>query len=112
MGKDYYALFAEHHRKLIKVEREVKPSDIQRFMDADHRRVGRLIEAFSALKRNDLGKATALFTRGRTSLLKHILWEEELLFPAFEDKTNMHSRSDPAYARAKCSSGGNKHDSG
>lgn len=30
-----------------------------------------------------------LFTRARAALLRHIRWEEELLFPAFEDKTHL-----------------------
>jgi iron-sulfur cluster repair protein YtfE (RIC family) len=85
-GDEFGTLIEETH----KVERDVRPSDIKRFMDVDHRRIDRIIEAFSTLKRSDFGKAVALFARGKTGLLQHIRWEEDLLFPAFEEKTNMH----------------------
>jgi iron-sulfur cluster repair protein YtfE (RIC family) len=83
--EEFGALIEEAHR----VERQAKPSDVQRFMDTDHRRIDRLIELFSAHKGSDLTQATALLTRARATLLRHIRWEEELLFPAFEDKTRL-----------------------
>jgi len=84
--EEFGTLIEEAH----KVERQAKPSDIQRFMGADHRRIDRLIEMFSAHKGSDLTQATVLFTRARAALLRHIRWEEELLFPALEDKTHLH----------------------
>jgi iron-sulfur cluster repair protein YtfE (RIC family) len=83
--EEFGILIEEAHR----VERQAKPSDIRRFMDADHRRIDRLIEMFSTHKGSDLTQATALFSRARAILLRHIRWEEELLFPAFEDKTRL-----------------------
>jgi iron-sulfur cluster repair protein YtfE (RIC family) len=82
---EFGAQIEEAHKR----EHERKPSDIKRFMDVDHRRVDRILTTFSALKRGDLAKASALFTRGREDLLRHIFWEEEMLFPAFEEKTNL-----------------------
>lgn len=58
-------------------------------MDADHRRVDRILEEFSLLKRRVLSQARALFTRSKNGLLRHIAWEEELLFPVFEEKTKI-----------------------
>lgn len=83
--EEFGTLIEEVH----KVERQAKPSDIQRFMGADHRRIDRLIEMFSAHKGTDLMQATVLFTRVRAALLRHLRWEEDLLFPAFEDKTRL-----------------------
>jgi iron-sulfur cluster repair protein YtfE (RIC family) len=84
--EEFGTLIKEAH----KVERQAKPSDIQRFMGADHRRIDRLIEMFSVHNGSDLTQASALFTRARAALLGHIRWEEELLFPAFEDNTHLH----------------------
>jgi iron-sulfur cluster repair protein YtfE (RIC family) len=83
---EFGLLIEETHQK----ERDLKPSDIQRFMDMDHCRVDRLLQDFSTLKRRDLKQAAAAFASGRERLLRHIVWEEDLLFPAFEDKTGMH----------------------
>jgi iron-sulfur cluster repair protein YtfE (RIC family) len=83
--EEFGTLIEEAHR----VERQAKPSDIQRFMGIDHQRINRLIELFSAHKGRDLTQATELVTRARAALLRHIRWEEELLFPAFEDKTHL-----------------------
>jgi len=83
---EFGMLIEEIHQK----ERDLKPSDIKRFMDIDHRRVDRLLEDFSTLKSSDLKRAAVLFASGRERLLQHIMWEEDLLFPAFEDKTGIH----------------------
>lgn len=83
--EEFGTLIEEAH----KVERQAKPSDMQRFMSADHQRIDRLIEMFSAHKGSDLTQATVLFTRAREALLRHIRWEEDLLFPAFEDRTRL-----------------------
>jgi iron-sulfur cluster repair protein YtfE (RIC family) len=83
--EEFGTLIEEAH----KVERQAKSSDIQRFMGIDHQRIDRLIEMPSAHKGSDRTQATALFTRARAALLRHIRWEEELLFPAFEDKTRL-----------------------
>jgi hemerythrin-like domain-containing protein len=83
---EFGLLMEETHR----TERDRKPSDIQRFMDMDHCRADRLLRDFSTLKRRDLKQAAAAFASGKERLLRHIVWEEDLLFPAFEDKTGMH----------------------
>lgn len=83
---EFATLIEETHR----TERDLKPSDIKRFMDIDHRRVDRLLQDVSTLRRRDRTQAAAAFADGRERLLRHILWEEDLLFPAFEDKTGLH----------------------
>jgi iron-sulfur cluster repair protein YtfE (RIC family) len=85
-SEEFGRLIEETHR----TERAEKPSDLKRFMDMDHCRVDRLLYDFSTLRRRDRKQATAVFASGRERLLQHIAWEEDLLFPAFEDKTGMH----------------------
>lgn len=80
-------------------EGQTKPSDIKRCMDMDHRRVDRLITSFSTVRQNDLGKAAPVFAQVRTHLIRHITWEEDLLFPAFEAKTGMHGTGPTAVMR-------------
>lgn len=83
---EFGLLIEETHRK----ERDLKLSDIQRFMAIDHCRVDRLLKDFSTLRRRDVKRAAAAFASGKERLLRHIVWEEDLLFPAFEDKTGLH----------------------
>ncbi len=74
--EEFSVLIEEAHQ----IERTEKPSDIRRFMDADHRRVDRILEEFSLLKRRALQQMKAVFTRSKYGLSRHIAWEEELLF--------------------------------
>jgi iron-sulfur cluster repair protein YtfE (RIC family) len=83
--EEFGTLIEETHQ----IEQTGKPSDVKRFMDADHRRIDRILEEFSILKRRVLSQARMLFTRSKNGLLRHVAWEEELLFPAFEEKTNL-----------------------
>jgi iron-sulfur cluster repair protein YtfE (RIC family) len=41
------------------------------------------------LKRSDFGKAKEAFKEFKLGLQRHIVWEEDLLFPLWEDKTGM-----------------------
>ncbi len=69
-------------------------STITTYYEADHDRLDELFKQFQKLKRNELAKATELFLEFRSGLLRHIVWEEEILFPLFEQKTGM-SHSGP-----------------
>jgi iron-sulfur cluster repair protein YtfE (RIC family) len=89
------ALIEEAH----KIEQAMKPSDIKRFMDTDHRRVDRILEEFSMLKHRALSQARTLFTHSKSGLLRHIVWEEDLLFPSLEVKTGMHGTGPTAVMR-------------
>lgn len=93
------AAFGELVEAAHDTEGETKPSDIKRCMDMDHRRLDRLIKTFSTARRDGLGKAVPLFAQVRTHLLRHISWEEDLLFPAFEAKTGMHDTGPTAVMR-------------
>jgi regulator of cell morphogenesis and NO signaling len=48
-----------------------------------------LFEQFKALKEHDLNAARPLFLDFRTRLEQHIGWEEDILFPIFEQETGM-----------------------
>ena len=55
----------------------------------DHDRLDELFHQFQALKSSDHAKAARFFEEFKAGLEQHIVWEEQILFPAFEDKTGM-----------------------
>lgn len=57
--------------------------------EADHDRLDGLFKTFQGLKRTDFGKAREAFVDFQSGLKRHIIWEEEILFPLFEQKTGM-----------------------
>lgn len=59
------------------------------YFEEDHDRLDRLFKGFQDLKRTDFSKAKSLFREFRSGLQRHILWEEEILFPLFEERTGM-----------------------
>ncbi|TAK59351.1 MAG: hemerythrin domain-containing protein [Bacteroidetes bacterium] len=63
---------------------------VTNYYEADHDRLDELFKQFQQLKRQDMPKARELFTMFRSGLLRHIIWEEEILFPLFEQKTGMY----------------------
>ncbi len=63
---------------------------ISTFFEHDHEQLDELFTSYRGLKRTDPGRAKELFVRFRDGLLRHIRWEEGILFPSFEDKTGFH----------------------
>ena len=59
------------------------------FMEQDHDRLDGLFKDFQSAKAGDLAKAKELFSEFKRSLQRHIVWEEEILFPRFESRTGM-----------------------
>jgi len=59
------------------------------FFQQDHDRLDALFQSFQALKRHDMEKAMEAFKEFRGGLERHIVWEEDLLFPLWEEKTGM-----------------------
>lgn len=53
----------------------------------DHDRLDELFRRFQTLKHSDRPSALAAFQEFMAGLERHIVWEEEILFPAFEQKT-------------------------
>jgi iron-sulfur cluster repair protein YtfE (RIC family) len=55
----------------------------------DHDRLDALFKSFQELKRKDFAKAKEAFVQFKFGLQRHIVWEEDLLFPLWEEKTGM-----------------------
>src|SRR5690348_904548 len=62
---------------------------ISRFFQGDHDRLDALLQSFQTLKRHNFSKAKEAFMQFKSGLERHIRWEEEILFPLWEDKTGM-----------------------
>jgi iron-sulfur cluster repair protein YtfE (RIC family) len=67
----------------------------------DHDRLDGLLETYRRLKRVDHAKAKEAFKEFKTGLQRHILWEERILFPLFEEKTGMRDQGPTAVMRAE-----------
>jgi len=57
------------------------------FYEQDHDRLDELFKTFQQLKRSDIPKAKGVFEEFKSGLERHIVWEEDLLFPLWEKKT-------------------------
>ncbi|WP_455376919.1 hemerythrin domain-containing protein [Petrachloros mirabilis] len=62
---------------------------ISAFFEQDHDRLDALFQSFQTLKRHDFKKAQEAFKEFKFGLHRHIVWEEDLLFPLWEGKTGM-----------------------
>jgi len=66
-------------------------SSISHHYGEDHDRLDELFQRFQTLKSSDRASAVRAFQEFHAGLERHIVWEEEILFPAFETKTGMTS---------------------
>ena len=66
-----------------------EPNTISAFFEKDHDRLDELFKTFQQLKRSDFPKAKEAFKAFKSGLQRHIVWEEDLLFPLWENKTGM-----------------------
>lgn len=62
---------------------------VTEYFEKDHDRLDSLFTEFRALKRSDARAAKRKFKEFLTGLTRHIVWEEEILFPLFEDHTGI-----------------------
>ena len=62
---------------------------ISTMFDEDHDRLDELFKSFHMLKRTDLAKAHRAFVDFKAGLQRHMVWEEDVLFPLWEKKTGM-----------------------
>ena len=62
---------------------------IREYFARDHDRLDDLFKQFQALKRSDYPKAKGFFKAFKIGLQRHIVWEEDILFPLFEGKTGL-----------------------
>jgi iron-sulfur cluster repair protein YtfE (RIC family) len=64
-------------------------STIKAAFAADHDRLEELFAHFRRSKQSDLAQAKEFFKEFKIGLQRHIVWEEQILFPLFEQKTHM-----------------------
>ena len=62
---------------------------ISAFFQQDHERLDALFQSFQTWKQKDWSKAKEAFTQFKAGLDRHIRWEEDFLFPLWEDKTGI-----------------------
>ncbi|MCR4283713.1 MAG: hemerythrin domain-containing protein [Parcubacteria group bacterium] len=74
---------------------------ITQFMQSDHKRLDGLFEKFRELKNESPQEAKQNFCPFRRELFVHIGWEEEILFPIFEEKTGMKDNGPTSVMRAE-----------
>lgn len=65
--------------------------NIKTYFEADHDRLDNLFKRFQEFKQTDFPQAKECFKEFKLGLQRHIVWEEEILFPLFERKTGMTS---------------------
>ncbi|HET6674568.1 MAG TPA: hemerythrin domain-containing protein [Nitrospiraceae bacterium] len=62
---------------------------ISQFFTEDHDELDALLGSFQSQKYTNYGKAKEAFREFKAGLERHIVWEEQLLFPLWEEKTGM-----------------------
>ncbi len=67
----------------------------------DHDRLDQLLETYRQLKRADFARAKQAFREFKFGLQRHIISEETIFFPLFEDKTGMRDHGPTAVMRAE-----------
>jgi iron-sulfur cluster repair protein YtfE (RIC family) len=68
----------------------IATQNIQAAFAADHERLDNCLHRFQTLKRSDAPAARESFKEFKFGLQRHIIWEEQILFPRFEAKTGMY----------------------
>lgn len=65
----------------------MKEKTVSQFFEEDHDRLDDLFKNFQKFKKSDFARAKEYFISFQYGLQRHIVWEEEILFPLFEQKT-------------------------
>jgi hemerythrin-like domain-containing protein len=68
---------------------KINEMTIREYYEADHDRLDELFKTFQNWKRKDYPRAKEAFVAFKFGLQRHIVWEEEVLFPIFEEKVGM-----------------------
>jgi len=74
---------------------------IREFYEQDHDRLDELLKTYQKLKRFDFAQAKEAFEQFKIGLQRHIVWEEDLLFPLWEEKTGMSDAGPTLVMRAE-----------
>jgi regulator of cell morphogenesis and NO signaling len=72
---------------------------ISEFFEADHDRLDELFKNYQEAKAGDLPGAKEKFNAFQSGLRRHIVWEEEILFALFENRTGMFTSGPTAVMR-------------
>lgn len=67
----------------------MQETSIKKYFGDDHKYLDELFINFRKYKHQDFSKAKEFFKDFKMRLQRHIVWEEQILFPAFEKKTGM-----------------------
>ena len=78
---------------------DVKKKTVTAYFEADHDRLDLLLKNFIALKDENFAIAKPFFKTFLQGLKRHIVWEEDVLFPAFELKTGIRDAGPTAVMR-------------
>lgn len=76
-------------------------ASIREFFERDHDRLDSLFASFRDNYATDPPQARRAFTAFRAGLDRHIVWEEERLFPLWEQKTGMSQAGPTVVMRAE-----------
>lgn len=74
-------------------------TSIARLYGDDHTRLDGLFKQFQSLMATDPDQARRCFQQFRADLERHIVWEEDLVFPVFEEKTGQRNSGPTAVMR-------------
>ena len=74
---------------------------VHQYFSDDHRRLDGLMQSFQSEKRRYFAKAKEAFREFFRGLRRHIVWEEELLFPLFEKLSGVGSGGPTEVMRAE-----------
>jgi len=74
---------------------------ISAYYEQDHDRLDELFKTFQQLKRSDFPKAQEAFKEFKYGLQRHIVWEEEILFPLWEKETGISEGGATSVMRAE-----------
>ena len=74
---------------------------ITAYFEADHDRLESLFGQYQGLKRTDIEAAKRYFMSFRAGLKRHIAWEEQVLFPLFDEKTGNRDSGPTAVMRGE-----------
>jgi len=74
---------------IVRLEDTLESQSIKQSFEKDHARLDDLLKQFHQLKRVDPANAAACFVEFKFGLQRHIVWEEDILFPTWEASTGM-----------------------
>jgi len=79
---------------------KINPAEtITEYFETDHDRLDSLFKIYQMEKQENFNEAKEAFEQFKADLERHILWEEEILFPLYEEKTGVRDIGPTAVMR-------------